>query len=120
MPFTPKPIKIRKIKPRQDGTFEDVGHATDEAWWRAVLDDPKADTPRPQYGKETLNAMAGMLFGIRCEKCRKHANYIADDLIKMYGNGISAQTTAQELSECTRRTQGCFIRYVALPRTQRE
>jgi len=121
MPSSPhRTIKIRKVKPRADGTIEDVQHATDDAWWNSVLNDPKANAPRPQYGLEHLGSMAGMLFGVRCEKCRLSKNFYADDLIKMYGAGITARTVAAELSECNRRSQGCFIRYVVLPRQVRD
>jgi hypothetical protein len=121
MPSSPRDnIKRRRINPRPDGTFDDVLPPADDAWWEAVFNDPKADAARPLYGREYLGSMAGMLFGVRCEKCRVTKNFLADDLIKMYGAGINAQTVAAELSECNRRSRGCFIRYVALPRAQRE
>jgi hypothetical protein len=119
MPSYPRgKIKIQRINPRRDGTFADVHHAADDAWWEAVFNDPRADAPRPHYGREYLGSMAGMLFGVRCEKCRVTKNFLADDLIKMYGAGINAQTVAAELSDCNRRSQGCLIRYVALPRSR--
>ena len=53
-------------------------------------------------------------------KCRLSKNFYADDLTKMFGAGMDAQTVATELSDCNRRSQGCFIRYVVLPRQSRE
>jgi hypothetical protein len=121
MPSHPRgKIKIRKVNPRRDGTIEDVLPESNDAWWEAVFNDPKADAPRPQYGREYLGSMAGMLFGVRCQKCQLSKNFYADDLIKMYGADVNAKTVAAELSDCNRRSQGCFIRYVALPRTRRE
>ena len=121
MPSHPRgKIKIRKINPTGDGVIDAPWQTTDDGWWNAVFNDPKADPPRPNYGREYLGSMAGMLFGVRCEKCRLSKNFLADDLIKMYNGSMNAQTVAAELSECNRRSQGCFIRYVVIPRTQRE
>jgi hypothetical protein len=118
------PVWIPRLKVSIDrnGRVRLPSHALDTSseWWTAVFNDPKADPPRPNYGGEYLGSMAGMLFGVRCEKCGLSKNFFADDLIKMYGGDVSAQTVAAELSDCNRRSQGCLIRYVARPRTQRE
>jgi len=119
-PAFPQRIKLRRVNPRRDGTLEDVLPEAGDEWWEAVFNDPKADAPRKNYGREYLGSMAGMLFGVRCEKCGVSKNFLADDLIKMYGADINAKTIAAELSDCNRRSQGCLIRYVALPRSQRE
>jgi hypothetical protein len=121
MPSSPhRTIKIRKVKPRSDGTIDAVEPERDEGWWQSVLNDPKADAPRPQYGLEHLGSMARMLLGVRCEKCQRSKNFYADDLIKMYGAGISARTVAGELLDCNRRSQGCLVRYVGLPIARRK
>jgi hypothetical protein len=76
----------------------------EDAWWAAVLSDPRAVTSTPAPGR-TLGEMQAAILGVGCERCGRAVEIRRDDAIARCGSDARWRQVGQRLLD-----EGCELR----------
>lgn len=110
---TPKQARADETARRMREAAEPPRTAAD-AWWDAVLDDPRAATPKPSPAR-TLDEVRSELLRVECLRCFRIVEIQRLDAVKLYGPDAAWKDVGRRLLDngCQHRTgrheeDGCW------------